>query len=506
MTPQLQQAIRLLQLSTLELQQEIQQALNSNPLLEETSNVEEPIDELTDDTSALSEALESESESDSDSANTESSIEENLSTDLVADTSWDETFDMSASDSSVSSSNNNSDNSNLIETLNAEVTGLREHLLWQINASNLSIQDKIIAATIIDSLDDKGFLTESEDDIYDSLSHQLLIDTDEITAILHYIQHLDPLGVAAHSLQECLLIQLTTLYSEHDLYQTAYQLLEKNLDFLEKRDYKQIKKVYRLSDKEYEQLINLLRSLNPNPGLLFETKTAEYITPDVYISRAYGNEQDKVGGAGRGATKEAAYKTRTENWVATLNQDNESKLRINTYYQNMIPNTANPNDKKYLNDNLQNARWFIKALANRDSTILNVANEIIKRQSSFLKFGDQAMKPMVLRDIADELGVHESTVSRVTTKKYMHTPHGIYELKYFFSSHVTTSTGGECSSTAIRAMIHELIKGENTKKPFSDKKLTNLLEKQGINVARRTVAKYREAMTIPSSRERKSLA
>ena len=491
MTPQLQQAIRLLQLSTLELQQEVQQTLNSNPLLEESSELEEPIDELTDDTSALSESLEAES------ANAESSIKENLSTDLEADTSWDETFDMSTSDSRVSSSNN-PDNSNLIETLNAEVTGLKEHLLWQINASNLSIQDKIIAATIIDSLDDKGFLTESEEDIYDSLSHQLLIDTDEVTAILHYIQHLDPLGVAAHNLQECLLIQLTTLYFEHDLYQTAYQLLEKNLDFLEKRDYKQIKRVYRLSDKKYEQLINLLRSLNPNPGLLFERKTAEYITPDVYISRAYVNEPEAV--------KEAANKTREEKWVATLNQDNESKLRINTYYQNMIPNTANPNDKKYLNDNLQNARWFIKALANRDSTILNVANEIIKRQSNFLKFGDQAMKPMVLRDIADELGVHESTISRVTTKKYMHTPHGIYELKYFFSSHVATSTGGECSSTAIRAMIQELIKGENTKKPFSDNKLTNLLEKQGINVARRTVAKYREAMTIPSSRERKSLA
>ena len=479
MTPQLQQAIRLLQLSTLELQQEIQQTLNSNPLLEESSDG----DGLGDD-NALSESI-------NDESSTESSIEENLSTDLEADTSWDETFDMSTSDSSVNNSSNSSDNTNLLETLNAEITGLKEHLLWQINASNLSIQDKIIAATIIDSLDDRGFLKELEEDIYQSLSHQLLIEPDEITAILHYIQHLDPLGVAARDLQECLSVQLTTLYSEHDLYQTAHQLLEKNLDLLEKRDYKQIKRIYNLSDKEYEQLIRLLRSLNPNPGLLFETKIADYITPDVYISRAYIDNQNS--------------RTKVK-WIATLNQDNESKLRINKYYQNMIQSTVNPNDKKYLTENLQSARWFIKALENRDSTILNVANEIIKRQSGFLKFGDQAMKPMVLKDIANDLGVHESTISRVTTKKYMHTPHGIYELKYFFSSHVATSTGGECSSTAIRAMIQEIIKGENTKKPFSDNKLTNLLKKQGINVARRTVAKYREAMTIPSSRDRKSLA
>jgi RNA polymerase sigma-54 factor len=466
MTPQLQQAIRLLQLSNLELQQEIQQALNSNPLLEESA----------DDTSLQTESNESES-------SPESSIEENLSSELEADTSWDETYDMSGSDSKVTNSDNqSSDNSNLLETLNAEITGLKEHLTWQINSSNLSIQDKIIAATIIDSLNDKGFLTESVEDIYSSLSHQLLIELDEVIAILHYIQHLDPLGVAARDLQECLLIQLKQLYSDHDLYQKASQLLEKDLDLLEKRDYIKIKRMYQLSDKEYEKLISMLRSLNPNPGDVFEIKTARYITPDVFVT-----------------------KTHQGRWIATLNQDNESKLRVNEYYKNMIP-TANTNDKKYLKDNLQNARWFIKALENRDSTILNVANEIIKRQFAFLKYGDQAMKPMILKDIADDLGLNESTISRVSTKKYMHTPHGIYELKYFFSSHVSTNTGGECSSTAIRAMIRELIKGENTKKPLSDNKLTNLLEKQGIEVARRTVAKYREGMTIPSSRERKSLA
>ncbi len=472
MTPQLQQAIRMLQLSTIELQQEIRQALESNALLEETSDY----DSLSDST-----------QQETNTTDTESNIEETLPDDLPADTTWDEVYDMSSSDSNIHSSNSGSgDGSNLIETLNAEITGLKEHLLWQINNSNFSIQDKIIAATIIDSLDEKGFLTESVEDIHASLNHQLLIDVDEVVAVLHYIQHLDPIGVAARNLQECLLLQLTHLYSDHELYQKACQLLEKNLDLLEKRNYIKIKKAYNLNDKAYEQLITLLRSLNPNPGQVFETKIADYITPDVFISKAQDGQTDE--------------------WVATLNQDLKAKLRINEYYQNMIPQTANTKDKKYLQDNLQNARGFIKALQNRDSTILNVANEIIKRQSAFLKYGDQAMKPMVLKDIADDLGVHESTISRVSTQKYMHTPHGIFELKYFFSSHVATSTGGECSSTAIRAMIQQLIKGENTRKPLSDNKLTDLLKNQGINVARRTVAKYREAMTIPSSRERKSLA
>ncbi len=470
MTPQLQQAIRLLQLSTIELQQEIQQALQSNPLLEEIEEYDERLDST----------LQAEENND-----TQSSIEENLTDDLNADTSWDDVFDMSTSDSSLGNTNDatTTDNSNLIETLNAEVTGLKDHLLWQINTSNLGVQDKIIAATIIDALDDNGYLSETIENIHDSLSHQLLIDKDEVTAVLHYIQHLEPLGVAARDLQECLLIQLSSLFSEHDLYQKARCLLEKNLDLLEKRNYIKIKKAYRLSDQEYEKLIKLLQSLTPYPGENFTNKTTRYITPDVYVS-----------------------KTHDGNWIATLNQDTETRLRVNEYYQNMIPTTGNHNDKKYLRDHLQNAKWFIKTLQNRSNTILNVANEIIKQQQAFLKYGDQAMKPMVLKDIAERLDLHESTISRVSTQKFMHTPHGIYELKHFFSSHVTTSAGGECSSTAIRAMIQQLIDGENSHKPLSDNKLTDLLKKQGINVARRTVTKYREAMTIPSSRERKSLA
>lgn len=472
MTPQLQQAIRLLQLSTLELQQEIQQALESNPLLEDATDFADNSDEIN--------AVE-----DSISQEDISSIKENLSDELPSDTSWDEVFDMSTSDSSLSTSSHTSaaEGSNLLETLNAETTDLKDHLSWQVNASNLSIQDKIIAATIIDALDERGYLCETVNDIFLSLSDQLLIEPDEVTAVLHYLQRLDPLGVAARDLQECLLIQLQSLYSGHELYQKAHLLLEKNLDLLEKRNYIKIKKLCQLNDQEYERLIQLICSLNPEPGRDFENNTTGYITPDIYVS-----------------------KTPDDQWIATLNQDAETRLRVNDYYQKMIPTTGNHNDKKYLKDQLQHAKWFIKTLQNRNNTILSVAEEIIKQQSGFLKYGDQAMKPMTLKDIAGRLGLHESTISRVSTQKYMHTPHGIYELKHFFSSHVSTSTGGECSSTAIRAMIQQLIDGENRRKPLSDNKLTDLLKKQGINVARRTVAKYREAMTIPSSRERKSLA
>ncbi len=472
MTPQLQQAIRLLQLSTIELQQEIRQALDSNPLLEEMadSDYEDTPDDSMPDTDTQNDAP--------------SSLEENLTDELFADTAWDDVFDMSGSDSSIRHQGSTStDNSNLLETLNAKVSGLKDHLLWQVNSSNLSIQDKIIAGIIIESLDDRGYLIESIDDIHASLSHQLLIDTDEVVAVLHYIQQLDPPGVAARNLQECLLIQLSQYHSKHALYQKARCLLEKSLDLLEKRNYIRIKREYQLSDEEYDGLIRLLRSLNPNPGQHFEDKATDYITPDVYVTKALDGQ-----------------------WVATLNQDIETKLRVNEHYRNMIPNAGNNNDKKYLKDHLQNAKWFIKTLQNRSNTILNVANEIIKQQAAFLKYGDQAMKPMVLKDIADKIGVHESTISRVSTQKYIHTPHGVYELKHFFSSHVATSTGGECSSTAIRAMIQQLINEENRRQPLSDNKLTDLLKKQGINVARRTVAKYREAMTIPSSRERKSLA
>ncbi|MCK5726990.1 MAG: RNA polymerase factor sigma-54 [Thiotrichaceae bacterium] len=462
MTPQLQQAIRLLQLSTLDLQQEIQQVIESNPLLEQDE--------------AMTENNLSEDKSDQETPEP-SSLEEIINSELSSDSQWDDTYDLSSSDAQIESGN-----ANLLETLNAATVDLKEHLLWQVNMDNLSIQDRIIANSIIDGLDQRGYLLEPIEEIHSNLNEQLIVDLDEIENIVVYIQHLDPIGSASRNLQECLLVQLSILHSDHVLYRKSCQLLEKRLDLLTKGDYKGLKKVHHLEDNEYEQIIDLIRSLNPNPGLAFEDSSVNYITPDVYVS-----------------------KTETGQWIATLNQDTEQTLKINDYYANMIPTTNNTTDKQYLKERLQNAKWFIKALQNRSTTIINVANEIIHRQAGFLKYGNQAMQPMILKDIAGALELHESTISRVCTQKFMHTPHGIYELKHFFSSHIETNTGGECSSTAIRAMIKQLINKENTQKPLSDNKLTTILKQQGINVARRTVAKYREGMAIPSSRERRSL-
>lgn len=461
MTPQLQQAIRLLQLSTLDLQQEVQQALESNPLLEQA-------EDFSDDKAAAS-----------DTQPVDSTLESSLPKELETDTSWDDTYDLSSSDAHVS----NATDSNLLETLNAEELGLKDHLLWQINSSKLNIQDRIIAETLIESIDHRGYLSQPLIDIYQDLSEELILDMEDLEAVLVYIQRLDPLGVGARSLEECLTLQLEKLYATHPLYRKTRSLLEKNLDLLQKRDYKRIKRTLNISEGEYTDLIELLQSLDPHPGLAFENNTTEYISPDVYINKADNGQ-----------------------WFVSLNSSNEINIRINEHYKGLIKEINNDADAQYLRDNLQQANSLIKAIENRNSTILRVAEEILKRQSDFLKYGVQALKPMILKNIATELDLHESTISRVTNQKYMLTPHGVFELKFFFSSHVATNTGGECSSTAIRAMIQELIKAENHQKPLSDNKLTTLLKEQGIKVARRTVTKYRESMTIPSSRERKTLA
>ncbi|MCL4113378.1 UNVERIFIED_CONTAM: hypothetical protein GTU68_019504 [Idotea baltica] len=467
MTPQLQQAIKLLQLSSLELEQEIQDVLDSNPLLERTEDSQELAERPTDNIS--------------ESKNDKESIEKEMS----IDADWDEIYDPE-----WKTSNNNemsSSASDFIETMHSEEQGLHEHLLWQLEMANLSFQDKEIAKLIIEYLDDDGFLTETLEEIHQSLEDLLLIEFDEVEAMLTYVQHLSPVGVAARDLGECLLIQLKQLHSDNPLYKKANRLLDKNLDLLEKRDYVGIKRSLRVTDSVLQSLIKLIRTLDPKPGKLFNTSTTDYITPDVYVKKVNGT------------------------WKVSLNGNTKTELRVNSHYEDMLsPNNQQeslPQDaSKYIRENLQQARWFISSLENRNSTILNVAHAIVENQMPFLQYGEEAMKPMVLSDLASQLGVHESTVSRVTTKKYLHTPRGVYEFKYFFSSHVSTDTGGECSATAIRAMIKNLIAKEDPMKPLSDNKLTNLLNEQGINVARRTVAKYREAQAIPSSHDRKAYA
>lgn len=464
MTPQLQQAIKLLQLSSIELEQEIQQVLDSNPLLERKD--------------------EGDSVDYSDQKNPDSSDESNLETDipqnLQMDANWDDIYDPEWKTTNNNSTTNNS--SDYIETLHSSGENLHDHLLWQIEMANLSFQDKEIAKLIIDYIDIDGYLTESLEQIHESLKDDLLIDFDEVEAMLTYVQHLSPIGIGARNLGECLLLQLKESYKDHPLLKKANRLLEKNLDLLEKRDYIGIKRALKITDNVLQDIIHLIRTLEPKPGKRYNESAVDYIVPDVYVKKINGK------------------------WKISLNGSSQTELRVNDYYENMLSNTTEKETKNYLKENLQQARWFINSLDNRNSTILNVAHAIVENQLPFLQYGEEAMKPMVLSDLATQLDVHESTISRVTTRKFMHTPRGIYEFKYFFSSHVSTDTGGECSATAIRAMIKNLIAKEDPKKPLSDNKLTNLLNEQGINVARRTVAKYREAQSIPSSHERKAFA
>ena len=479
MTPQLQQAIRLLQLSSVELQQEIQEILETNPLLERA-------DDSSSEPVAAAEQAPDKVDSVPDSST------ESIPEDMSIDADWDDIYDPAWKVSNGSESSS----SDFIETMHSAPQGLHENLLWQVEMSNLSLQDKEIAKLIIDYIDDDGYLTEPLEQIHDSLEDLLFIEFDEVEAILTYVQNLGPMGIAARSLSECLLLQLVSDHSNHPLYKKAFRLLDKNLDLLEKRDYTGIKRTLRLTTSSLEELVQLIRSLEPKPGKAFSTITADYITPDIYVKKVNGK------------------------WKISLNGETQPKLQVNDYYAEMlnINTDTNTNNNKhsssalqgeatsYIKDNLQQARWFIKSLENRNSTIVNVAHAIVGRQLAFLQYGDEAMKPMVLKDLADQLGLHESTISRVTTRKYMHTPRGVYEFKHFFSSHVSTDTGGECSATAIRAMIKKLINDEDPAKPLSDNKLTNLLKQRGINVARRTVAKYREALAIPSSHDRKVFA
>lgn len=488
MTPQLQQAIKLLQLSSVELQQEIQEVLDTNPLLE---RLDENSSTPEDAKSSSEKSDNAESPDTNQSTNQESPVDsrsENIPEEMSIDADWDDIYDPSWKVS------NGSDKSasDFIETMHSETQGLHEHLDWQVQMSNLSVQDKAIAALIIDYIDDDGFLTESLDLILETLSKNLLIELDEVEAILNYIQHLGPAGIAARNLGECLLLQVKQQHKDHPLYKKAVRLLEKNLDLIEKRDYTGIKRTLKITTTGLEDLMKLIKSLDPKPGKVFNTSETDYITPDIYVTKIKESGRHDEQNQGK--------------WKVSLNSDTQPTLQINDYYASMLKTTKQKEETTYIKDNLQQARWFIKSLDNRNSTIVNVAQAIIQRQSAFFQYGDEAMKPMILKDLADELGLHESTISRVTTRKYMHTPRGVYEFKHFFSSHVGTETGGECSATAIRAMIKKLISEEDPAKPLSDNKLTNLLKERGINVARRTVAKYREALTIPSSHDRKVFA
>ena len=474
MTPQLQQAIRLLQLSTLDLQTEIQQTLEENPMLE--------LDE--DNQASTTENQENTRENEDSTQDAQLDMEKNqeLPDELPVDSEWEDIYDIATASISNASSSSDDNASDYLENQSLEGDTLAEHLLWQLRATHASDTDFAIAIAIIDAINDDGYLTESIEDIHAGLVDELEIELDEVEAVLHLVQHFDPIGVGARDLRECLLLQLEQFDPDTKGLRDVRMLIRDHLEQLGNRDYARLMKTTRLSEAELKELIDVIQTLNPKPGALISPNRAEYIIPDIFVRKVNGE------------------------WRVDLNPEAAPKLRINPLYAGYVKKSGRDKDSSYLRNSMQEARWFLKSLQSRSDTLLRVGRAIVQRQRLFLEYGDEGMKPMVLRDIAEELDMHESTISRVTTQKYMHTPRGVFEFKFFFSSHVSTADGGECSATAIRAMVKKLIENENPKKPMSDNKISAFLVKEGINVARRTVAKYREAMSIPPSNERKRLS
>lgn len=479
MTPQLQQAIRLLQLSSLELSAEVQEALESNPMLEvdEADNREDsPPAEKTDS-------------NDSDTVVTapeERTIDiqdnKDIPDELPVDTVWEDIYDQATYQQSSSSSSAQEFNQRDYEFNNDSGESLHDHLVWQMSMSPFSETDAGIAAAIIDAINEDGYLSSGTEDIFDSIREEYEgLELDEVDAVLRQLQNFDPPGVAARDLQECLILQLSQLDKDTPWLDSALHLVREHLELLAGHDYAQLLRRMKLDENDLQSVVQLIRTMNPRPGSQLSNARTEYIVPDVFVRKTKGV------------------------WRVELNAETAPKIRINNTYAKMIRRADNSSDNNYLKDNLQEARWLLKSLQSRNETLLKVATCIVERQRGFLEHGEEAMKALVLHDIAETVGMHESTISRVTTRKYMHTPRGIYELKYFFSSHVSMANGGECSSTAIRALIKKMIAVEETRKPLSDSKIATLLSDQGINVARRTVAKYREAMSIPPSNERKRL-
>ena len=492
MTPQLQQAIRLLQLSALDLQQEIQETLDANPMLELTDEVAQANGESAEEQPSI-EATEAVAVAEADaSPGTEASIgaepevpdvnaelEQPMGEEMPVDSSWEDVYpnssNLPASDSDYDPLANRS----------AEQT-LTDHLLWQLNLTPMAASDRVIAASLIDAIDTNGMMSITTQEIAQSLyDHSLGAedqpDHDDVCAVLARIQQFDPVGVGARDLKECLSLQLAQLSPDTAWLPQTKDLVEHHLDLLGSKDFTTLKRKTKLTEDELAQVVALIKTLNPRPGTAIADQAADYIVPDVVVRKFEGR------------------------WLVELNSAATPQIRINPVYEGLAKKVANAADKTYIRDNLQEARWFLKSLQTRHDTLLRVASKIVEVQRGFLEYGAEAMKPLILADIASAVELHESTISRVTSRKYMSTPRGVFELKYFFSSHVGTNTGGEVSSTAIRALIQNLTAEEDPRKPLSDNKIAAILKTQNINVARRTVAKYRESLSIPPSNERKQL-
>lgn len=474
MTPQLQQAIRLLQLSTLDLQQEIQEALESNPLLESAEELDRELDGDSNDSNDSLDDIPAPSTNSDELETSEALNQTEMPDDLPVDSTWDDVY----SAAPAASAGISRDDDNLYQGETSD--DLHSHLMWQMELTPMSDTDRAIATTIIDGVDEYGYLTVTLEEILEAQGDPEL-ELDEVVAVLKRVQQFDPIGSASRDLAECLLIQLAQFTPDTPWLAEARLLLIDHMDLLANRDFRTLIRRTKLKEDELRAAMQLIQSLNPRPGSSIISSEDQYVIPDVSVSKKQGR------------------------WVVELNPDATPKIRINEQYAALSRGARNASDSQFVRGHLQEAKWFIKSLESRNDTLLKVANCIVQFQQGFLEYGDEAMKPMVLNDVAEAVDMHESTISRVTTQKFIHTPRGIFELKYFFSSHVSTDSGGECSSTAIRALIKKLVAAENPKKPLSDSKMAQLLAEQGIQVARRTVAKYREALSIPPSNQRKSL-
>jgi RNA polymerase sigma-54 factor len=486
LTPQLQQSIRLLQLSTLELNAEVERMLQENPLLEKENEDEEgapPESAVATPGPGAAEAADAPRAGEGDDDRAEEPIDTADATESgVPAAEADFTDDGGgggSGDGDWGSAPAGDDDDEFYPQQVASST-LRDHLMGQLGMLSLPQRDRQLVAALIDALDEDGFLGSSLEELAEIFPEELGIEPEELAIALRYLQSFEPAGVGARSIGESLALQLKALPDDTPCRAAAVKVVEGHLDLLANRDVTRLRRLLQCDETFVRSIRDLIRTLKPKPGSAFAKAEANYVVPDVIVRKLRGH------------------------WVASLNEAAMPKLRVNRIYADILARSRDASNQQ-LAAQLQEAKWLIRNVQQRFETILKVAQAIVDRQRRFFEHGEVAMRPMVLREIADMLGLHESTISRVTTQKYLLTPRGTYELKYFFGSHVSTDTGGAASATAIRALIRQLIAAEDPKSPLTDSKIAEVLGEQGILVARRTVAKYREALSIPPVNLRKSM-